>query len=256
MPRPATLDSPVDSLLGEDLARYVAVVQSGGYDLTALVREAGLICGRCRDGRCARRHAIRRRRRIQDLESGRTYERVPIVRVLFCDGRTASLAPAAIWRGRATIRSVLVAVHRAARDGVRATLGWATHHDAAGEEPLTERTLRRWQRIVPTRLIGEPSRWLAAHGVAVPVSKLAGIEPLIDLPASTHLAFRARFGRTLLDTVTRPGATSRTSARRVPGRLVPAAPPDPPPDWLPRGTRLPRRRRGPPARGDPHGGDR
>jgi hypothetical protein len=235
-----------------DLAAYSAVIVSGGYDLRALVVEAGITCGRCGLGLCFKRHQVRRRRPIRDLESGRCHENVPIVRVRFCDGGTRSLQPASVWRGRSTVRSVLAAVDRVVGEGVEATLAWATRSDAEGEEPVSERTLRRWNRMLETRLLGDPAHWIAGR-LGAPTLAAAPAELLkgaVRLLPTDLLAFRARFGRALIDSVRRPPCAPRSSSRRIPGRHTEASPPDPPSSYRPRGRWSPRagrEGRGPPA---------
>ena len=234
-----------------DLADYSAVIVSGAYDLRALVGEAGITCGRCGSGACARLHQVRRRSRIRDFESGRCHENVPIVRVLFCDGGTRSLQPAAVWRGRTTVHSVLEAARRARADSVDAALVWATDRDAEGEEPVSERTLRRWSGVLETRLLGDLAHWIAGRlgnpTLATAPARL--LEGAIGLAATDLLAFRARFGRALIDSVTRPSSPPRSSSRRIPGHHVEAPPPDPPSSYRPRGRWSPRagrEGRGPP----------
>lgn len=175
-----------------------------------------------------------------------------MVRVQFCDGGTRTLQPGALWRGRTTLPSVLDAGCRVRADGVDATLAWATDRNPEGEEPVSERTLRRWNRMLETRLLGDPAHWIAGRLgdptlAAAPVQLLKGA---VDLTAADLLAFRARFGRALIDSVTRPPSAPRSSSRRIPGRHTEASPPDPPSSYRPRGRWSPRagrEGRGPPA---------
>ena len=227
------------------------MIAAGAYDLLSLVGEAGITCSRCGSGACGRSHGVRRRKAIRDLETGRLHKNVPIVRVEFCDGGTCSLPPAAVWRGRSTVRSVLAAVDRVVGERVEATLAWATQRDGEGEEPVSERTLRRWRRQLETRLLGDPARWVAARlgdpTLTTDPVRLPG--EALRLPPADLLAFRARFGRALPDTVTRPTSAARSPSRRVPGRLAPAPPPDPPSSYHRRGRSSPRpgrEGRGPP----------
>jgi len=62
--------------------------------------------------------------------------------------------PADLWRGRSTVGSVLQAVVHVLREGVGPALEWAAYA-GAGEEPVSERSLRRWKRITQRRLIGQ-----------------------------------------------------------------------------------------------------
>lgn len=227
------------------------MITSGEYDLAALVGETGITCGGCGSGACARPHEVRRRKPVRDLEGGRCYEDVPIVRVVFCDGGTRSLQPAALWRGRTTVRSVLEAARRVRAESVYATLAWATHGDAEGEEPVSERTLRRWCRQLETRLLGEVAHWIAGRfgDPALATTPTRLLDGVIDLAASDLLTFRARFGRALIDSVTRPPSAPRSPSRRIPGRLTEAPPPDPPSSYRSRGRWSPRtgrEGRGPP----------
>lgn len=210
------------------------------------------MCGRCCSGGCAKPHQVRHRKPICDLESGRCHENVPLVRVVFCDGGTRTLQPAALWRGRTTVSSVLEAGRRIRADGVDATLAWATDRNREGEEPVSERTLRRWNRMLETRLLGDPAHWIAGRLgaptlAAAPAQLLKGV---VDLTAADLLALRARFGRALIDSVRRSPCAPRSSSRRIPGRHTEASPPDPPSSYRPRGRWSPRagrEGRGPPA---------
>lgn len=215
------------------------------------------MCFRCGDGRCAGRHACRYRKRVKDLSSGEIHEKLPILRVIFCDGATVSLMPAELWRGRTTVSSVLETVARSERDGVEAALDW-TSYAADGDTPVSERTLIRWRSLVRSRVVGAALAVLSLDfhwsNHADPGSQL---EILLDrLRPSDLLSFRALAGHGLLDSATRPRRPARSSSRRVPGRLVPSPPPDPSSAPLPRGSRFARSGRGPPRRTRKEGANR
>jgi len=210
-------------------------------------------CSRRDSGTCARRHEVRHRTRVTDLSNGEVFERIPIVRVIFCDGTTASLTPAELWRGRTTVSSVLEAVARARRDGIGPTLGW-TGHAWGGEEAISERTLRRWRDVVRDRLIGSAMSWLGPRlGLHWSTSddeadSLWRLLDCLTLETEPLVEFRAIFGRAVLDTVQSPCARPRRPTRRVRGRLDPAPPPNPPTKVLPRGSSSRRGGREPPTR--------
>ena len=223
-----------------------------------LVRESGRVCPACGTSRCARPHAWRHRKRVQDLSTGDVFEHVPILRVKFCDGSTPSVMPAALWRGRSTLDSVLETVVRVVRDGIEQAWEW-TAFAGTGESVVSRRTLRRWTAWVRTRLVGSAWVWLgprlgrswsdqqdAAHQLESVLEDLAG--PLA-------LAFRAATGRAMLDKPTTPPLPPSSSARRVAGRRAPSPPHDRSLSLRPRGSWWPRRRgRSPPP--DKHGGSR
>lgn len=196
---------------------------------------------------------------MTDLSTGEVFDHVPILRVLFCDGSTTSLTPAELWRGRATVSSVLETVVHVWRDGVEAASEWVSFASPTGAPLVSARTLRRWRDLVQTRLRGSAWTWLGPRlgleasdqePVADPLARL-----LDGLEATVLLAFRAVTGRAVIDTAAAagPSRAARSPARRVPGRLAPAPPPDPPSELRPRRTPWRRLRRGPPRRtgGDP-----
>lgn len=198
-------------------------------NLVPLVEASGRRCPRCGTAGCARRHAVRCRKRITDLDTGAVFENLPIVRVIFCTGMTVSLVPAAVWRGRFTISSVLEAVLRVHRDGVAAAGEWALF-GGTGQEMVSERTLRRWREVVAARLVGSAFSWLGPQlGMSwsdqAPVA--AQLDQLLDRLTGPQLAgFRAVTGRAVLDKPTvHPPCAAGSAARRVPGLQVPAAPP-------------------------------
>lgn len=246
----------VISLLGLDLKDYLAALPEGGAELAGCVEESGLACDRCGSGRCARPHAWRRRKKVTDLSTGAVFENVPIRRILFCTGRTASLVPAELWRGRFTLPSVLETGVHLLRDGLPATYDWTWDAGVDGS-PVSPRTLRRWRQWIGKRVLAAAGPWWAqATGLtrsdAVPLA--AQLEALlVKLSSLLLLAFRAAFGRALLDKAIARRAVPRRRARPIPGRHPPAPPPDPPPPIRRRGAWCSRRsRRSPP--GDPKRG--
>jgi hypothetical protein len=182
---------------------------------------------------------VRYRKFITDLVTGTVFENLPVLRIIFCDGTTTSLVPAEVWRGRFTISSVLEAVVRVHRDGVEDAGEWAML-GGAGDEMVSDRTLRRWREVVRTRLVGSAFSWLGPQlGLSwsdhTPVA--TQLDQLLDRVTAPLLAgFRAVTGRAVLDKPSaNPPFPARSTARRVPGRLAP----DPPPI-----TPSPNRRRG------------
>ena len=216
-----------------------------------LAREAGIRCPRCRTTDCARRHAVRRRKRVIDLSTGQTFENLPIVRVIFCDGSTASCCPAELWRGRSTVSSVVESVCHLLGQGIAAAREWVLY-GGEGEELLSDRTLYRWRDLVRSRLVGASLAWLGPRlGICWSDGEPEApqLERLLDrLEPTDLLAFRAATSRSVLDTASRPTALPRSPARPIPGRFAPAPPHDPPQVLLPRGARLRRTGRDPPRR--------
>lgn len=215
-----------------------------------MVEASGRRCPKCRTAGCARRHAVRYRKRVTDLGTGAVFENLPILRVIFCAGTTVSLVPAEVWRGRFTISSVIEAVVRVHRDGVAAAGEWALY-GGTGDEMVSERTLRRWREVVATRLVGSAFSWLGPRldlswSDHAPVA--TQLDRLLDRITGPVLAdFRAVTGGAVLDRpCARPPAAAGSAARRIPGRPAPPAPPIAP---------LPTRRRGawsrPPSREPP-----
>ena len=207
-----------------------------------VVATAGAICTRCDSPRCARPHGVRHRKQVTDLSTGAVFRAVPIRRVRFCDGHTASLVPAELWRGRCTIPSVLETVVHVVRDGLAAACEW-TGLAGTGEEVVSPRTLERWRALTRQRVVGGALAWLLPRtGASWSATRLEApqLEALLHhVTGSLLAAFRATFGRGLLDTLARRGA------RREAARRARAAPHDP--SRPPRANPPPCRR----TRGDP-----
>ena len=109
----------IATVLASGLAGYLSALHND-RDTQQLVQEADRVCPACGTVRCARSHAWRYRKRVTDLSTGEVFTEVPILRVQFCDGSTTSLMPAELWRGRATVSSVLETVVHVLRDGIEA----------------------------------------------------------------------------------------------------------------------------------------
>ena len=218
------------------------------------MEEAGLCCPQCGTSACAGYHGRWYRKRVTDLSTGEIFEQIPILRVCFCSGPTRSILPAELWRGRSTIGSVLQTVVRVLREGVGPALEWAAYA-GAGEEPVSERSVRRWLALTQKRLIGSGLSWFGSNlgwawsDAQDQADQLARL--LRDLTGPLQLAFRGATGHAVLDrhTVTDERPRPRCSARPVPGCLSEAPPHDPPSKLMPRGTWLSRKRRGPPRDG-------
>ncbi len=208
-------------------------------DLAPLVEAAGLRCGRCGDGRCARRHDLWYRKRVTDLSTGEVFENLPILRAVFCDGSTRSLLPAELWRGRFTVTSVVETTVRTLRDGVEAAYDW-TWYAGTGEAVVSRRSLRRWRDLVRRRLVGSSLTWLGpllGFSWSGTADEAAQLETLLDKMTGPPLvAFRAATGHAVLDKPPRPRSPSRSAPRRIPGRLDPAPPQTVPSAWRVRGA--------------------
>lgn len=238
------------SVLGLDLAGYVGVMRRGQFDLPALIAESGLLCGRCGICACARRHAMRYRKLVADVSTGAVFEQVPILRVLFCSGKTASLMPAVLWRGRFVVDSVVETVVHVLRDGTEAAYDW-TWAGGTGEAVVSRRTLGRWCDLVRTRLIGSALVWLGPR-LSIVWSSTADtasqLESFLDqLTEPVLVGFRAATGRAVLDKPTPKRDPSRSRARRILGRHDSISSPNPPSEWQRRGAWSRSRPRDPPA---------
>ena len=232
------------SILASELSVYCASIENGRFDFTSLVVESGIVCSRCGTARCARYHGRWIRKLVCDLSTGALFRDLPILRALFCSGATRSLFPAELWRGRATIPSVVATTLRAVRGGLDHSLQWAMEA-GDGDETVSERTVRRWVRrtmgrvSVATATLGFPSD--PAHDGA------ARLENFLDrlLPRQL-LQLRVRWGYSFLD---RPGARKapHSTTWPKPTSQNPTPPHDPPSEYVPRGTRcrFPRRGRPP-----------
>jgi hypothetical protein len=213
------------------------------------VREAGRSCPGCGTDRCARAHAWRYRKRVTDLSTGEVFDNIPILRVLFCDGSTVSLPPGELWRGRATLHSVLETVVWVLRDGIERAYEW-TLFAGTGQSVVSRRTLRRWRRLVLRRLVGSAWAWLGPRlGLDWSDQQDAArqLEAVLDpLTDTLLLAFRAVSGRAVLDKPPPASAPPSCVTRRVAGRLAPTPPHDRSLPRRPRGSWCSRRRRGPP----------
>lgn len=226
-------------------------MQRREYELSALVTESGVCCGSCDRGTCARVHAWRYRKRITDLSTGDVFDQLPILRVMFCDGKTASLLPAEVWRGRFTVSSVFETVVHVLRDGIEEAWEW-TLYAGTGESMVSRRSLRRWRGSVHSRVIASALSWLgpslniswsSSEDIASQLTRL-----LEKLTGKILVAFRGIFGYAVLDKPQAPRLHTGSSPRRVAGRLLPAEPPNPPSSVQRRGTWSSHNRRGPPGK--------
>lgn len=236
------------NVLTASLVVYISLIESGDYDLAALVLEAGVRCSRCGTGACAVLHGKWYRKQVTDLSSGAIYRHVPVLRVAFCDGSSESLMHAELWRGRCTVSSVLETTSRVLADGIGETLEW-TMYAGGGEQMVSERTLRRWARRVEVRLapLGD------YLDLAAPVEAVTQAEKLTLLLDQVEpedlLRFRTLTGYGLLDKPAAEPKTSHSTARPRPGHLSPAPPHNPPSRYLPRGSRYGPHRSKPPPKG-------
>jgi len=215
-----------------------------------VVADSGVSCPRCGAApRCARAHAWRHRRRVRDLAAGRVFADVPVVRVVLCTGATISLMPAALWRGRSTIASVVTAVGHVLADGIEAGPDWV-RIQVHGEPGVSRSTLGRWRDKVLPRVSAaalavvepHPTEDWSRAAVAARMALLGGVLTLAVLAS-----FRTRCGRAVLDRpAPRSSAAPRRSVRPIPGRLFPAPPPATGGPRLRRGTWSHATPRGPP----------
>lgn len=231
---------------------------AGEVSFCGLVLEAGIQCPRCGSGRCAKRHSRWYRKRVQDLSTGEVFEQVPILRAAFCDGSTASLFPAELWRGRSTLSSVLETVFRVHRDGIERAHEW-TSFAGTGESVVSRRTLWRWRDLVLRRLVGSAWAWLESPlGLSWSDRQdvAAQLYQVLDrLAEPLRLTFRAATGRAVLDKPTPASVSPPSATRRVAGRLVPSPSHDSSSPLRPRGSWCTRRRGRSPPPGR-HGGRR
>ncbi len=172
------------------------------------------------------------------------FNRVPILRVLFCDGSTKSLHPAELWRGKAIVSSVLEASSIVLAGGLSEALQWATLK-GNGEEPVSERTLRRWvKRISDHFPIAATALSLSLPTCGSVAEKFENF--LTQLHRRDLLTLRCRWDFSLLDA---PPPEKPTSTTKCPKPVFqnPSPPQNAPSEYLPRGTKFFRHRRGPPS---------
>ncbi len=189
--------SNISSILTSDLAVYRVAIKSGNFCFGSLVAESGLVCTECGTADCSQRHATWFRKRIFDLCTGEVFQNVPILRARFCDGTTKSLFPAELWRGRATVSSVLEAVSSAINGGVEQALQQAVSA-GDGDEPFSERTLRRWIKRAGDRApVASATLNFPLGAGRPPVEKL---ETFLSQVHPHHLlALRRQWGFSILD---------------------------------------------------------
>ena len=212
-------------------------MESGNYEFSALVAESGLLCPDCGTADCAKYHGRWLRKKIRDLCSGDLFQNLPLLRVRFCNKSTKTIYPAELWRGRSTVTSILETVFLALNEGMESALQRVM--DAGdGAETVSERSVRRWINRVGNRmpvatktlsLTSEATRSLTASGLE---NFLTHIFPR-DL-----LELRRQWGYSLLDVVPPdPLELPQTTNCPKPVFEHPCSPHDPPPKYLPRGTR-------------------
>jgi len=223
------------------LAVYLAAIESGDFCFRSLVSESGLVCSTCGTADCAKYHGTWFRKLIVDLCSGDVFENLPILRLKFCTGSAKSLFPAELWRGRATVSSVLETVSDAINGGVEYALQRAVA-SGEGDEPFSERTLRRWIKRtgdqVPVAAVS--LNFPSANGGS-PAEKLENF--LSEVHPHHLLALRRQWGFSILD-VPPPPKPPNTTTRLKPGFQNPCAPQNPPSKYVRRGTRSRLSRRG------------
>jgi hypothetical protein len=217
------------------------VIESKSFCFRSLVSESGLVCESCGTADCARYHGTWHRKRVIDLCSGRVFEDLPILRLRFCTGSPRSLFPAELWRGRATISSVLEVVFDAIDGGVESALQHAV--DATnGDQPFSERTLRRWIRRTAARVPVASAALKFSLGDRHRLArKLESF--LLRLHLDDLLELRRQWGFSILDTP-RPEESTHKTTRIKPGFHAPRPAQSPPSHYLPRGARSRLARRG------------
>ena len=203
--------------------------------------ESGLLCAKCGTAECARHHGTWFRKRVVDLSSGTTFTNLPIVRLKFCTGNHKSLFPADLWRGKATVSSVLGVVWDAISVGVEQALQRAVAA-GDGDEPFSERTLRRWiKRLVDRMPLAWGSLNFSADGSECAAARFENF--LTQVHLHELLALRRQWGCSLLD-VPAPPPSPPTAMCIKPGFQHPRAPQNPPSKYVRRGARSRRSRRG------------
>ena len=214
-----------------------------------LFSEAGIRCPRCRSTGCARGHGWWFRKRVTDLSTGEVFVDLPICRVVFCDGSTQSLWPAEVWRGRATITSVVEAMVHTEEEGVESAWEWCRAGTGEEDRVVSRRTLCRWREAVKQRLIPSATSWI--RDLKLPASPEDQVKYLLDgLSLADLLSFRTAMGCAMLDKAPRHSGNpvANSSARPVPGRLDSPSPHETPRPRRPRGSWSTRSPRGSPPR--------
>ena len=233
--------STISTILTSGLAVYLSAIESGDFILRSLVAESGLQCPKCGTADCTRYHGRWFRTKILDLCIGEAFENLPILRVKFCQGPTKSLFPAELWRGRSTVSSVLEVVSNAIDGGVEQALQWAMAA-GDGDEPVSERSIRRWVKRSGDRVpVASATLNFPADGGQPAAEKFENF--LTRLHPGHLLELRQRWGYSLLD-VPGPQKPPRSTTCPKPVFPDPLPPHEVPSEYLPRGTRLRRSRRG------------
>lgn len=161
----------------------------------------------------------------------------------FCTGRTNSLFPCELWRGKATLTSTLEAVSVTSIDGVSCALQWCIQGRDDGHEPVSERTIRRWTKRASSRVPVATAILGVPHAAG---NRAGGLEDLLSVARLTDLlAVRQRWGVSLLD-VPPPVKPATCAMCLKPGFQNPLPPQNPPSRYLRRGTRSCLARRGRP----------
>jgi len=199
------------------------------------------VCATCGTADCAKYHGTWYRTRIVDLCSGEVFENLPILRLKFCTGSPNSLFPAELWRGRATVSSVLETVSNAMSCGVDYALQQAAA-TGDGDEPFSERSLRRWIKRTGDRVpVASAALNLPSGSGGTLAEKF---ESFLTQVHSHHLlALRRRWRFSLLD-VPPSQKPAHTTAPIKPGFQNPRPPQNPPSKYVRRGTRSRLSRRG------------
>ena len=224
-------------ILTSGLSVYSTAIKSGDFILSNLIAESGLVCSVCEDAACAKYHGRWTRKRIRDLCSGDSFENLPLLRIRFCNKSTKTIYPAELWRGRSTVTSVLETVFHAIDGGIELALQ-RVMNAGDGTETVSERSVRRWVKRVGTRLP-------VAAGVLAIVSErvfsdtAAMFEHFLTHLYPHHLLqLRRQWGYSLLDLVPPdPIKLAHSVSYPKPVFEHPRSPQDPPPKYLPRGTR-------------------
>jgi len=223
------------------LTVYRAAIESGDFCFRALVAESGLLCATCGTADCAKYHGTWFRKHIVDLCSGDVFENIPILRLRFCTGSVKSLFPAELWRGRATISSVVETVLDAIDGGVEHAMQRAIAN-GDGDEPFSERTLRRWlKRAVDRVPVASASLNFPSGSGLSPAEKLENF--LIQVHPHHLLALRRLWGFSILD-VPPPEKPRRSVSCPKPIFQHPRPAQNPPSKYVRRGTRSRLSRRG------------